>query len=60
LHINRRKIHAEADFEELRDSDKFFVRKIVSGQSDHLVERLDAEILYADTSSASLAESACI
>jgi len=60
LHINRRKIHAESDFEELRDSDKFFVRKIVSGQSDHLVERLDAEILYADVSSASLAESACI
>ena len=58
LHINRRKTHTEADFEELRDSDKFFVRKIMSGQSDRLVERLNAEILYADTASARLAESA--
>lgn len=57
LHINRRKLHTEADFDELRDSDKYFVRKIVSGQSDRLVERLNAEILYANTSSASFAES---
>lgn len=58
LHMNRRKIHTEVDFEELRDSDKFFVRKIMSGQSDRLVERLNAEILYAAPESAKFAESA--
>ncbi len=45
LHINRRKVHTEADFDELRDSDKFFVRKLMSGPSDALLDRLDAELL---------------
>lgn len=58
LHVNRRKIHTEADFGELRDSDKFFVRKIVSGQSDRLVERLNAEILYPNAPAQRLARSA--
>lgn len=58
VHESMRKIYADADFDELRDTDKFFVRKIVSGQSDHLVKRLNAEILYADTASARLAGSA--
>jgi hypothetical protein len=58
VHESMRKVYTEADFNELCDSDKFFVRKIVSGQSDRLVERLNAEILYADTASARLAESA--
>lgn len=45
LHINRRKVHTAADFEELRHSDKFFVRKLMSGTSDTLLNRLDTEIL---------------
>lgn len=56
VHESMRKIYTESDFEELRDSGKFFVRKIMSGQSDRLVERLNAEILYAGHESASLAE----
>lgn len=48
IHESLRKIYTEADFDELRDSDKFFVRKIVSGQSDRLVERLNKEILCTD------------
>jgi len=45
LHINRRKVHTEADFDELRDSDKFFVRKLMSGPSSSLQDRLDTELL---------------
>jgi hypothetical protein len=59
IHESMRKVYTEADFDELRDSDKFFVRKIVSGQSA-LVERLNAEILFADTESASFAETVCL
>lgn len=46
VHESMRKIYTVADFDELSDTDKFFVRKIVSGQSDYLIERLDAEILF--------------
>jgi len=59
VHESMRKIHTEADFEALRDSDKFFVRKIVSGQSDRLVERLNAELLNAGASPAICSDSAC-
>lgn len=45
VHESMRKVYSEADFDELRGSDKFFVRKLMSGQSDTLVARLNAEIL---------------
>lgn len=60
VHESMRKIYTEVDFDELRNSNKFFVRKIVSGQSDRLVERLNAEILYADNAPASLVEAASV
>jgi len=52
LHINRRKVHAFEDFEELQKSDKFFVRKLMTGPSDRLIERLNSEILNVEVSSA--------
>lgn len=48
LHINRRKIHTEADFQELNDSDKFFVRKVMSEPSRELLNRLDHEVLSVE------------
>lgn len=56
LHINRRKVHTEADFEELRNSDKFFVRKLMSGTSDTLRHRLDAELLQVPVASPHIPE----
>jgi hypothetical protein len=47
VHESLRKIYTESDFDELCDSDKFFVRKLMSGPSDALVARLDSEILCA-------------
>ena len=35
----------EKDYDELTKSDRMFVRKVVSGQSDRLVEMLDASFL---------------
>lgn len=59
VHESMRKIHTEVDFDALRGSDKFFVRKIMSGPSDRLVERLDATILSLPADSVQPAESAC-
>ncbi len=42
-----RKIFSEPDFDELRGSDRFFVRKLASGASDTLLDRLDTELLQA-------------
>lgn len=49
IHPSLRKVFTDADFDELMRSDKFFVRKIVTGASDALVDRLNAEILFAET-----------
>lgn len=45
IHPSLRKVFTEDDFQDLQVSDKYFVRKIVSGQSDALVARLNSEIL---------------
>lgn len=39
------KVYTEKDYDELTESDRMFVRKVVSGQSDRLVEMLDASFL---------------
>lgn len=39
------KVYTERDYDELINSDRMFVRKIISGQSDRLVEMLDASFL---------------
>lgn len=36
------KVYTERDYDELIDSDRMFVRKVVSGRSDRLVEMLEA------------------
>lgn len=45
IHESMRKVFTDNDLPELRQSDKFFVRKVMSGASDTLVNRLDAEVL---------------
>lgn len=50
IHESMRKVFTENDFEELRQSEKFFVRKLMSGLSDASLDRLDAEILLVPRS----------
>lgn len=50
VHESMRKIYTEDDFEELLVSDMFFVRKVVSGLSSGLLDRLDHEVLHMDES----------
>ncbi len=45
IHESMRKIYTHVDFEELIWSDKFFVRKVMSIPSSHLLMRLDSEVL---------------
>lgn len=45
VHESMRKVFTEKDLDELRRSDKFFVRKLMSGHSDALLDRLDTELL---------------
>ncbi|PPE71359.1 hypothetical protein IS481_05030 [Caldimonas thermodepolymerans] len=40
-----RKVHTESDFEALRASQKFFVRKVTSQASGALLDRIDRELL---------------
>lgn len=46
IHHSLRKVYTEEDYDELYGSTKFFVRKVVSGQFNGLVARLDNEILH--------------
>jgi len=45
VHESMRKVYTAGDFDELLISDKFFVRKVVSGLSNGLLNRLDHEAL---------------
>lgn len=45
IHPSLRKVFTEADYQDLCVSDKYFVRKVVSGQSDELVTMLNREVL---------------
>lgn len=51
IHESMRKVFTENDFDELKGSEKFFVRKLMSGLSDASLARIDAEILRIASSS---------
>lgn len=50
VHESMRRVHDESDYQSLRDSDKFFVRKMMSGPSDKLIKLLDQNVLFPDKS----------
>lgn len=58
-----RRVHTEADFEALRGSGKYFVRKVMPGASDALLDRLDREVLglpFADPPAAAARAGAAV
>lgn len=48
IHKTLNKIHTEADFEDIKLSEKFFIRKVISSTSDKLVDLINKEILLID------------
>ena len=50
-----RKVHTEGDFDQLCASPRYFVRKVMSGASKGLLDRLDREVLHLHERHAALA-----
>lgn len=51
VHISLTKWFTIADWDEIKNSDKFFVRKVRTSDGKDLVERIDQEILHIDENS---------